>query len=521
MSAPAVTARPGRPKAKGEGRGWPFGRRARGFLALAFFLGASCLVRGISVTLFPIADTTLCQVTPDDNLGALATLIAGTTFIGTSNRALVRFDPAGALPPGAIVQSVTLTLNVTKTIATEAHRFQLHRMVRSWNEGGGADGQFGLPARPGEPAWNVRYFPGLGWAQPGGGATSDYQSEPSAETAILAAGQYEFTSSNLVADVNFWRANATNNFGWMLRCADEEVSPSARRFGAREDATFAPQLRIEYRLPERDYLVLLPVADTALFEYHPDFNLGACDLAAGSIGINTNRTRALLRFDFSTLPSRALLLSASLHAYVTRSGSGPGSNFLLHRMRRPWGEGAGRGLDGALATGGDATWLYRFYPEDPWGEPGAMAGLDYAPESTAQLFGNYGEWTFTNVMADVQFWRNNPGTNFGWILISDDEGTMRTARRLASREHEDSPPYLLIEYVEAPRVERAAISEGVFSLTFEALAFNRYRIESRTALGGEAWQTCTNLPWVEERGPVTVALPVSGAQKFYRVALEL
>jgi hypothetical protein len=324
-----------------------------------------------------------------------------------------------------------------------------------------------------------------------------------------------------VADVNFWRMSATNNFGWILRCADEDVSPSARRFGAREDATFAPQLRIEYRLPEREYLVLLPVADTALFEYHPDFNLGASDLAAGSIGLSTNRTRALLRFDFSTLPSSAVLLNASLHTYVTRSGSGPGSNFLLHRMRRSWGEGAGRGLDGAVATGGDATWNHRFHPDEPWGEPGAMAGVDYAPESTAQTFGMFGEWTFTNVMTDLQFWRNNPGTNFGWIMISDDEGTMRTARRLASRENEDSPPYLLIEYVEVPRLEHAEVAEGVLSLNFNALAFNRYRIESRVALEGGAWQTCTNLPLVEERGPVTVALPVSGGQKFYRVALDL
>lgn len=483
-------------------------------------LASAGLALGMSMTLFPVADTTLFQNSPENNLGAIGTLVAGTTGAGQSNRALLKFDVAGMLPPSAVVQSVTLTLNVTKTIAIDTHRFRLHRMVRAWNEGTGSGGNTGQGAQLDEPTWNARLFPDQLWAEPGGGATNDFLAEPSAEVNILAEGQYDFPSTNLVSDVNAWRLDEGQNFGWILICADEAVYPSSRRFGSREDATYTPQLRIEYQMPERNYLFLVPVADTALFEYHPDFNLGASDLAAGSIGLDTKRTRALMRFDFGQLPPHAVVLAASLHLSVTRSGSGPNSNFLLHRLRRSWGEGNGQGLDGAQAIEGDATWNHRFFPVEPWSEPGGEAGVDYELESTAQTFGNYGEWEFTNVVSDIQFWQANPGTNFGWIMISDREDVSRTARRIASRETEDTGPYILIEYVDSPRIDRLEVSEGRLFLSFTALALNRYHVECREALAAGTWLTCTNLPAVASRGPVTVTLPMLGPQMFFRVELD-
>lgn len=214
-------------------------------------------------------------------------------------------------------------------------------------------------------------------------------------------------------------------------------------------------------------------------------------------------------------------MAASLRINITRSGQGPGSNFLLHALRRSWGEGKGIGLDGSPALEGEANWTHRFYPDIPWSSPGAEAGADYAPASSAQTpIGYTGAWTFTNVLADVNLWRANPGTNFGWIILSDAEETARTARRIASRETPDEGPRLLIEYVQPPRMEHIEFTNGMLAFSFEELAYNHYSIEGKEALEGGAWHVSTNLPLLQVSGPVTVAWPVSGPQQFYRVTLQ-
>ena len=60
-----------------------------------------------------------------------------------------------------------------------------------------------------------------------------------------------------------------------------------------------------------------------------------------------------------------------------------------------------------------------------------------------------GSYTFPStpeLIENVQKWLASPDTNSGWILLSDSETTKGTARRIASREHPDSPPQLEIDY---------------------------------------------------------------------------
>ena len=151
-------------------------------MAASILLGAAGLVHGISLTLIPTADTTLFQNSPDDNLGLLNTMIAGTTTAAQRNRALLKFDLAGLMPVAAVVQSVTLTLHVTRTVDAGARHFRLHRMKQDWVEGGGGAWNQGQPAQSGETTWNARFYPDQLWAEPGGGATNDYVAEPRAET---------------------------------------------------------------------------------------------------------------------------------------------------------------------------------------------------------------------------------------------------------------------------------------------------------------------------------------------------
>jgi hypothetical protein len=163
----------------------------------------------------------------------------------------------------------------------------------------------------------------------------------------------------------------------------------------------------------------------------------------------------------------------------------------------------------------------RFHPDVPWGMPGGAPGVDFVREPSAvQRLEDYLHLQFTNVMDDVVFWRTNPGANFGWILINDAEDVAASARRFASRESLADWPFLVIEYVPQIRIHNLALSKGIVSFTFDALAFNQYRIECRDGLSAAAWQVCTNLPRFQQSGPVTVGFPATEAAKFYRVVLQ-
>ena len=50
------------------------------------------------------------------------------------------------------------------------------------------------------------------------------------------------------------------------------------------------------------------------------------------------------------------------------------------------------------------------------------------------------------LVADVQAWINNPSSNFGWLLISENEVSPETARRFGAREDPTHAPVLTISY---------------------------------------------------------------------------
>ncbi len=70
---------------------------------VAAFAGLLCLclglwVRADTVTLFPVADATLIELWPSNSMGAGSFINSGTTQNGNSNRALIKFDVAAAVP---------------------------------------------------------------------------------------------------------------------------------------------------------------------------------------------------------------------------------------------------------------------------------------------------------------------------------------------------------------------------------------------------------------------------------------
>lgn len=214
-------------------------------------LGASLsTLSAATVTLNPVADTSLMQNNPNNSLGEQLSIPAGTTAGGAPTRILLRFDPSASIPANAVITSASLKMVVNKEnfVAPDV-QFELHRMLVDWVEGSGA-GQTGEPASAGETTWNKRVVPGVNWGAPGGQAGVDFSTAVSATKLITSPGSQTFaTSAALVSDVQAWVSSPASNFGWMLLCSTESRSSTARRFASREDTVSAPVLTVTFDAP--------------------------------------------------------------------------------------------------------------------------------------------------------------------------------------------------------------------------------------------------------------------------------
>lgn len=271
-------------------------------------------------------------------------------------------------------------------------------------------------------------------------------------------------------------------------------------------------------------------ADTSLFETNPDNNLGASDnfpagTTAGTLG-TAYRSRGLVKFDLTALPPDATITSASLSLQLVKAGAGPGSVFGLYRVLRAWGEGTGTGNTGSPANPGEATWNNRMHPSTAWDAPGANAGVDYvASASATRTMDGVGVYTFDSnaaLVADVQAWLANPGTNFGWILISQSEDVAATARRFASRENMPLAPILNVHYT-APAspvpatLSPPAILAGQFVFAFTAEAGQTYTVEARSNLSTGSWSPFTNIPAQPSATLIGITDTLAQPAGFYRL----
>jgi hypothetical protein len=235
---------------------------------------------GASVTLSPVADTTLSERYPNNNFGAMTHFNSGTTQNSNYNRGLLRFDVAAALPADAKIISASLLFEITGEPDEEfpSARFNLHRVFVPWGEGDKTNPPFGglgqgSPATSGEATWTHRFaFTPQTWTQPGGGLGTDFATTASAGVTVGGVDQSPYTILNtagLVADLQLWLAQPATNFGWALICQQETTKFTARRFAAREDVENAARLAITYLVTPRFQLIQKNGSDVSLhFEAH-------------------------------------------------------------------------------------------------------------------------------------------------------------------------------------------------------------------------------------------------------------
>ena len=149
--------------------------------------------------------------------------------------------------------------------------------------------------------------------------------------------------------------------------------------------------------------------------------------------------RALVAFDILRhIPDRATIDSVELRLNMSRARFPGDRDTSLHRVLADWGEGAsnagGQEGGGAVAASGDATWFHTFFDTEEWAEVGG----DFAPSASDTVavneIGSYTWGSTASMVADVQAWLDNPGSNFGWIVIGD-ESQNATARRFDTHEN--------------------------------------------------------------------------------------
>jgi hypothetical protein len=222
-------------------------RRLLPCLLLAFALPEAPLTAA-SVTLTPVADTTIFQENGDGSDAKGPNLFAGGNTLGNFRRAFVRFDVAGAIPAGSTITGARLDLALTRARGNPVDIY-LFAAAAAWGEGtsDSADpGGGGAPATPGDATWTMRVYPGTVWLNPGG----DTAATPSATSPVAATlATYSLgPTAAMRADVQGWLDHPAGNFGWQIRADELQAPPSARRFGSRESVT-PPALTITFSPP--------------------------------------------------------------------------------------------------------------------------------------------------------------------------------------------------------------------------------------------------------------------------------
>jgi hypothetical protein len=258
---------------------------------------------------------------------------------------------------------------------------------------------------------------------------------------------------------------------------------------------------------------LLPVADTYLRNSNPDGNFGSGPtLLVGVSKSGSVINHALLKFSLDGIPTNATITGASLQLTST-GGIVPAQDFTLDRLLVDWGEM-------------DATWNTRLAPATGWDTGGGTAGTDYAPTPSAVApigpASSVNTFSSDDMAADVQGWLNNPGSNFGWILIAQDEQAA-SGEMVGSREASGSEPVLTVTYTApaaapaSPVISGVKFSAGKLSLSFNAEAGRAYAVEFNGSLSPTNWATLTNYSAPPSATNFMATDRLTSSNRFYRV----
>jgi hypothetical protein len=220
-----------------------------------------------------------------------------------------------------------------------------------------------------------------------------------------------------------------------------------------------------------DSMSFVPVRDNTIYSEVPNNSngLGFFLFAGRTEGENgTENRRALLKFDFSSLPANAQIQSVKLSIGVTKASRfhpiTATYNFALHKVLKNWSEGtsvSNPGGKGIPATTNDATWASNLFGSSAWTNPGGDFTSTASATSSVTYLSfpqNFGVWNSTAMKNDVIAWKSNPSTNFGWIIIGE-EAVIGSAFQFASKDGNFYDKPVLKVYYTFPATEKVLINE--------------------------------------------------------------
>lgn len=238
--------------------------RLAGALGLVVF-GFAADLKAASAVFSPVADATISEKNLSSPMGSEQTLEVGTTGPAAGykdSRALLRFNLAGSIPTNATVTSAALTVTLVQTAPAVTNLWlDLRKVLRPWSESA--------------VTWTNRLTPPAAWSAPGGAPGVDFGSDVTQSNRITTTlGAYTFASNaRLVADVQDWVSNPSNNWGWIMISELEGVGQTEIKFSSREGAA-APSLAVQYTIPAAPptLAVLPPVSGQFRFRFDVESN---------------------------------------------------------------------------------------------------------------------------------------------------------------------------------------------------------------------------------------------------------
>jgi hypothetical protein len=148
--------------------------------------------------------------------------------------------------------------------------------------------------------------------------------------------------------------------------------------------------------------------DTYISDVNPTTNYGtAAVLYVGELNVGANILRTLIKFDLSSIPSGALINSATLSFYTTGDYSDTDRTWAARRLKRDWVEA-------------QATWNIYSTGND-WSTAGAThtddSDLTNMGEATvANNLVNGSEIQFALTASEVQKMIDGTYANYGWLI---------------------------------------------------------------------------------------------------------
>jgi spore coat protein A len=222
--------------------------------SFAVALLAGPVARADVVDLVPVQDATLLSEDTRKANGSGLFIFVGSTDDGDQRRALIQFDIAGNLPPGATINSVSLQLSVNRSQVAGDRAERLHRVLTPWSEGpstpGGEEGG-GDVAMLHDSTWRYTDYdpqvePNSGrWTSLGG----DFSATISGQAIVGGEGSLPiWTAAQMTADVQGWFDAPATNHGWLLKEFIESLPGTAKRYGSRQnlDSLERPVLTVDF-----------------------------------------------------------------------------------------------------------------------------------------------------------------------------------------------------------------------------------------------------------------------------------